>query len=219
MDSIDKSFALLLILIIAISSLSLMVIKPSNAQSIPTASVPEFTVKYVGTASVPLTGFALPAVNITIKNQPFTPYTDRNGNKIDLYYLIQWKDNSSSGWQQDELALTESNSSYTVLPLGLVRSGAPAPRGQVDFQVEAVIGYVTYIQGSVPQGQYIPPTYTGQMSGWSNTQTIIVPNSSSSPSVLTSIFLLLPILFLVFVGVAVLLVVLVVLLIDKKKNR
>jgi hypothetical protein len=219
MDSIDKGFASLLILIIAISSLSLLVIKPSSAQSIPTPSMPEFTVKYVGTASVPLTGFALPAVNITIKNQPFTPYTDRNGNKINLYYLIQWKDNSSSGWQQDELPLTQSNSSYTVLPLALVRSGAPAPSGQVDFQVEAVIGYVTYIQGSVPQGQYIPPTYTGQMSGWSNTQTVTVPKSSSSPSVLTSIFLLLPILFLVFVGVAVLLVVLVVLLIEKKKNR
>ena len=149
---------------------------PTSAASTtsPIPSVPEFTVKYVGTASVPLTGFALPAVNITIKNQPFTPYTDRNGNKIDLYYLIEWKDNSSSGWQQDELPLTQSNSSYTVLPLGLVRSGAPAPRGQVDFQVEAVIGYVTYIQGSVPQRQYIPPTYTGQMSGWSDTQTIIV---------------------------------------------
>ena len=122
MDSIHKNFALLLITVIAISSLSIMMIKPSSAQSIPTPSVPEFTVKYVGTGLVPLTGFALPAVNITIKNQPFTPYTERNGNKINLYYLIEWKDNSSSGWQQDELPLTQSNSSYTVLPLGLVRS-------------------------------------------------------------------------------------------------
>ncbi len=165
-------------------SLNLIVVNPAFAQSIPKPSVPEFTVKFAGTFSIPLTGYSLPSANITIKNQPFTPYTDQHVNKINLYYIIQWKENSSNSWQQDELPLTESNSNYTVLPLALIRSGAPPPSGQVDFQVEAVIGYITYIQGSVPQGEYIPPTYTGEFSGWSNTQSIIViNNSNSSPAI------------------------------------
>jgi hypothetical protein len=183
MGSVNKSFALLVIVLLAVSSLSLLIVKPAFAQTIPTPSVPEFTVKFMGTFSIPLTGYSLPSVNITIKNQPFTPSTDQHGNKINLYYIIQWKENSSNSWQQDELPLPESNSDYTLLPLALIRSGLPPPTGQVDFQVEAVIGYITYVQGSVPQGEYIPPTYTGEFSGWSNTESIIVtstPNSSST---------------------------------------
>jgi hypothetical protein len=183
MNCISKSLALILILIMTISSLSLLIVKPAFAQSIPTPLVPEFTVKFMGTFSIPLSGYSLPSVNITIKNQLFTPYTDQHGNKINLYYIIQWKENSSNSWQQDELPLPESNSDYTLLPLALIRSGLPPPSGQVDFQVEAVIGFTTYVQGSVPQGEYIPPTYTGEFSGWSNTQSIIVtstPHSSST---------------------------------------
>jgi hypothetical protein len=204
MGSISKSFSLLLIALLAVSSL--IMAKPAFAQ-IPTPSVPEFTVKFVGTISAGLlTGTFLPCVNITIKNQPFTPYTDQNGNKINLYYLIRWKENSSNSWQQDELPLTESNSNYTILPLALVRSEAPPPSGQVDFQVEAVIGYVTYVQGSVPQGEYIPPTYTGEMSGWSNIQTIAIPENSTS---ITS----------ALVVIAFLVVVLVSLLVYMRKRR
>ena len=47
MGSSGKSFALILILIMAISSLSLLVLKPANAQIIPKPSVPEFTVQFV----------------------------------------------------------------------------------------------------------------------------------------------------------------------------
>jgi len=31
-------------------------------------------------------------VTITIKNRPFTPYTDENGNYINTYYTIWWED-------------------------------------------------------------------------------------------------------------------------------
>ena len=47
MGRIRKSLALFVILIIVISSLSLFIVKPTNAQSIPKPSVPEFTIKYV----------------------------------------------------------------------------------------------------------------------------------------------------------------------------
>ncbi|HUK84461.1 MAG TPA: hypothetical protein VLU95_01225 [Candidatus Acidoferrum sp.] len=51
-------------------SLNLIIVNPAFAQSIPKPSVPEFTVKFSGTFSIPLTGYSLPSANITIKNNP-----------------------------------------------------------------------------------------------------------------------------------------------------
>ena len=91
MDSISKGFAVFFILIMAISSLSLIMVKPANAQSIPTPSVPEFTLSYIvrpydiGPSYTinPYTGeneTLMPAihttqsfVDITVKNQHFSP--------------------------------------------------------------------------------------------------------------------------------------------------
>ncbi len=194
---------------------SFIIAGTSSTQTTP--SVPEFTVKFIGTFQIPLTSAILPSVNITIKNQPFTTYTDQHGNRINLYYVIQWKENSSNYWQQTQIPLNESNYDFTTTNLGLIRSGASPPTGVVNFQVEAIIGYITYIQGSVPQGEYIPPTYTGEFSGWSNTQSIIVTNSptiSSSSSVLQLSLTI----YIVLVIVAVLLAGLVIVLYEKTKN-
>jgi hypothetical protein len=217
MGRIGKAFALFLTLIIVMSGLTLLMVEPANAQLIPTPSVPEFTVKFLGTFPAPLTSTSLPSVNITIKNQPFTPYTDQHGNKINLYYVIQWKENSSNSWQQTQIPLNESNSNYTSMNLALIRPEAELPTGQVDFQVEAVIGYITYIQGSIPQGEYIPPTYTGEFSGWSNTQSIIVNNIPSSSPPLSYASLLLTI-YVAFVLIAVLLAGIVIVLYEKRKT-
>jgi hypothetical protein len=207
MTSVCKSFSLiLLILILGVSSP--IIAQIAYAQTIPTPSVPEFTVKFLGTFSMPLTSNSLPSVNITIKNQPFTPFTDQHGNKFNLYYIIQWKENSSNSWQQTQIPLNESNTNYTTTNLGLIRSGAPPPSGQVDFQVEAVIAYITYIPGSAPQGAYIPPSYTGEFSGWSNTQSITVTNTPSSSS--TSLY---PILTLTIYGVVIFIAILLALLV------
>lgn len=182
MHGLSRGFTFVLILVIAVASLSLLMIETASCQSTSTPLVPDFTVKFVGSFSIPFTAGSLPTVNITIKNQHFTPYTDQHGNKINLYYIIRWKENSSDSWQQTQIPLNESNSDYTETNLGLIRSEAPPPTGQVDFQVEAVIGYITYIQGSVPQGEYIPPAYTGEFSGWSNSQTITIPQNSNPTS-------------------------------------
>ena len=37
-------------------------------------------------------------IETTIKNQPFTPYTNASGHKIDLYYIIQMKGHYAEGW-------------------------------------------------------------------------------------------------------------------------
>jgi hypothetical protein len=186
MGGISKSLASVLILIVAISSLTVLIVKPTNAQSTTKPSVPDFTIEFVRIDSQPLPepliSYSEPLVNVTIKNQLFTPFTDQNGHKINLYYLIDWKQPSDNVWQQGEIPLQASNSSYTVYSFYLVYSGQAPPKGQVDFQVESVIGYITYIQGSVPKGEYIPPTYTGEVSGWSNTQTITISSTSNTPS-------------------------------------
>ena len=80
--NISKSFALILILIMVISSLSLLLVKPSFAESIPTPSVPQFTVKFVNasytvTTTNSYTGQSQTqlinnnSIEIMIKNQPF----------------------------------------------------------------------------------------------------------------------------------------------------
>jgi hypothetical protein len=81
MGKVGKSFALILILTVAISSLSLLIVKPACAQSIPTPSVPQFTVKFVNDSYSVTTTNSYTGVNetqqisnnsieITIKNQP-----------------------------------------------------------------------------------------------------------------------------------------------------
>ena len=91
-------------------------IKPTFAQSIPTPSVPQFTVRYVDYSyDVPpkygidqytgqnvtiQAGYHVDnrSIEFTIKNQQFTPYNDSNGNLIKLYYDFRWKGNYGDVW-------------------------------------------------------------------------------------------------------------------------
>lgn len=116
MDNVNKSLALILILIMAISSLSLMMVKPAFAQSIPMPSAPTFTVQYIDYTTYvaptytinPYTGqnqttsyggqIDNQTMEFIIKNQPFTPYTDSNGNHIGLYYNFRFKGHYGDDW-------------------------------------------------------------------------------------------------------------------------
>ncbi|NLB76189.1 MAG: hypothetical protein GX799_06945 [Crenarchaeota archaeon] len=49
-----------------------------------------------------------------IKNQPFTPYQDSNGNWIDLSYVVRSKGHFSDNCSENGLARDSSNYSYTV---------------------------------------------------------------------------------------------------------
>jgi hypothetical protein len=80
MGSTSKSFSLFVIVMLAVSSL--IMIKPACAQSIPTPSVPQFTVKFVNASySVATTNhytgvnetpqISNNSIEITIKNKPF----------------------------------------------------------------------------------------------------------------------------------------------------
>jgi hypothetical protein len=107
-----KNVALLFILILTVSGL--IMVRPAYSAIKP--SVPEFTLEVVHSSDDhpaiysidPYTGENMTIVQarvdyiteivITIKNQPFTPYKDSNGNWIELYYNVQSKGHFSDSW-------------------------------------------------------------------------------------------------------------------------
>jgi hypothetical protein len=142
--------------------------------SIPKPSVPEFTAKANATA-----------IEVTIKNQPLSSY--ENGSYPSLYYGFRFKDsNATIGfWDYDPIFFVgpstyggyykASDSEFTVVSLSL--GGYHFSSGQIDIQAIALVGnqYPTDMQNGTVYG------FEGEMSGWSNTQTLII-TSSSSPS-------------------------------------
>jgi hypothetical protein len=209
MEYIRKSFALILILLIAI--LSVIIPVSTSAQSIPTPSVPEFTVKFVDssydipakTSIDPYTGKSETTqarhvdnrtIELTIKNQPFIPQNDSNGNPLSLFYNVHKKGHYEENWTEiynPEIYPTQSEATYTVITyisrdentweLGRLLTDFPA-NAEIDFQVQALIGF-TYAKHYSDDGQFIPfasKVFSGESSGWSNTQTITVPESSST---------------------------------------
>jgi hypothetical protein len=150
------------------------------------------------------------SVEFTIKNQMFSPYNDSNGNSIKLFYDFRWKGSYGDVWTYYPLdsngrsvfhygtfynpeyptRYVASNSDYTVLNLdsSLLGSGyeqRPPDGVQVNFQVQALIGYFDFTEN----GYFI---LIGQSSDWSNTQIVTIgetastsptPNLSSSPAV------------------------------------
>ena len=168
-----------------------------------TYGVDEFTGKTVITQE----GYHVDNQSIAfrIKNQPFTSYNDSSGNINALYYNFRFKGHFTEEWQYYPFSdsgagtrrysamfyvlidsspkLAASDSEYTEIFLGLpllFLAGSPPDGGQVDFQVQALIGHIDY-EGD---GYY---SYTGQRSDWSNTQTITISGSqTSTPSPATT---------------------------------
>lgn len=178
MVRISNSLSLILILIMASSSL--IIVESASAQSIPKPSVPEFSLK----VAHPYDG-APTNIEITIKNQPFNSYVDTSGNYASLYYNVRFKGHYAEGWRyypENRSAgyIKASLSEYTTISLGLGNSplGTIPAGGIVDFQIQALIGH-----DNPESYQY---QFTGEISDWSNTQTITVPATSVSPTPTTA---------------------------------
>ena len=125
---------------------------------------------------------------LSIMNQPFEPYKDANGNSIQLYYNIRWKEPSSNSWMymSPNARITQNSEgdrtvvsfdfkdSYTKSGWGII----DIPMGtETDFQVQAMIGY--YTSNNV---------FVGKTSDWTTTQSVMhgpLPSgfNSSTPSV------------------------------------
>jgi hypothetical protein len=213
----SKRVALLFIVILTVSSLLVVESVPALA-SISTPSVPEFTLKFVDhsydvpptygidpyTGKNVMTQAGYPVQNksieVTIKNQPFTPYIDVGGERVWLFYDVRFKgyfedwgfyNASSFGDYQHYILMSDSE--YTLISYflqedaddysGYVIGDVPSG-GQIDFQVQAIAGYVTTIHGG-----FVPPfgytgydVFTGEKSGWSSTQTITISESQTPTS-------------------------------------
>jgi hypothetical protein len=192
-------------LIAALIVSSMTAILLTSATSMP--SVPEFTVKYIdysydtpatyGTDTYtgqtivtnPSNHVDNRTVQIVIKNQPFTAYTNENGREINLFYNVRYKGSFGENWtmmfgEQAQMlggtnpyltygyATQDPTSSDTTVILTLPWN---IVSGQMDFQVKALIGYTnrSLAQGGIMYARWTYDFY-GQESGWSSTQTITI---------------------------------------------
>jgi hypothetical protein len=195
---------------------SIMLIVQSNLvlpyveASATVPSVPEFTLKYVTQSyDVPPTygidpytgkqvitheGYHIDntTLQVMIKNQPFTSYKDESGNYTSLYYNFKFKGHYEEQWKNypsDPLNgyISASQSDYTVVSLPNWQLGNVPAGGQVDVQVQALIGYDNPVNGYAGGWKTVFHYFTGEASDWSNTQTVTVSDSPTpSPSPIPS---------------------------------
>lgn len=216
--------------------LSLLLIMPVYSE-ITKPSVPDFAIRLVDNSydvpttysTDPYTGATIThpghrvtnkSVELVIKNQPIVS-TNVEGWTTSLFYNVRMKGHYGGDWltlydptitplyvQLDSentvisFPYSVSGSYLSVGPL----SGLPL-NAEIDFQVEALAGYVHRVSNSSATNpiEKFPWVFEGETSGWSNTQTITLtadavtdgtsthaptnlPSSSSQPSGGSSLF-------------------------------
>ena len=177
----------------------------ASAQLIPKPSVPEFTVEYVDRSYyVPPTygidpysgqtvqtggGFTVnnKTIDLTIKNQHFTPYVIEDGGVLHSIYQsfqIRYKGHFGKDWYNYTHG-EDDWTDYTVILFWLAPNtespnlGELSAGDKVDFQAQARIGYFMHTDGD----WYNPNSlvFVGESSDWSSTQTITF-GASQTPS-------------------------------------
>jgi hypothetical protein len=181
-------------------------------------SVPQFSIKYVDRSyDIPptygtdqYTGKTIithegehvdnRTLEFTIKNQPFTPYTDSSGNYTTLYYNFRFKGPYGTDWSNyPDTAhsygyytgmfpdTSASKSDYTTIVINVAAltnypAGTPGiPSGaNVQFEVQAIMGHISIESTGLMAGDFY--SFTGERSDWSNTQTITMADGSTSNS-------------------------------------
>jgi len=142
-------------------------------------------------------------IDVTIKNQFFSSYTTSDGHYVNLCYNISIKPHYNDDWQYypvmyGQIPLIAAKSDYTVVAFGpnaytSYDDGVPIATpyyfamslpdsGQLDFRIEALIGYYTRVQEfwPIPGGPFYKYTFFGKSSGWSNIQTITINDGSTT---------------------------------------
>jgi hypothetical protein len=177
----NKSLALILIGIIAISCVSLLAAKPVTAQTIPKPSVPEFTLKIVDY-------MAGGGLEIEIQNQAVIP----NGqDTAGIFYDFRYKWHESANWHHPEPDPTKWKRQYIaeIGTTGVTRI-ANSPNSyyeilgssnshQLDFQIRAINGYLNEAVPFAPPIGIEPgdsPVIVVNTSEWSSTHTITLPD-------------------------------------------
>ena len=222
-------------LIFLLIASNLLMIEAASAQSNPEPSVPEFTLRLVRASYNLVNSFtgvvqqvANNTIEVTIKNQPFTPYFDTSGRiNTSLHYNIQVKGHFADDWTNVYSSYNysdpwtpriytfydypiQSNSEYTTLS---IPANYPDD-SMVDFRVQAIIADVSEIllpKFSFDFGMryHGPDDYEREIawenvfpSSWSDTQTISLADGSVSDSTTSTILELssLAIIALIFIA-------------------
>ncbi len=135
-------------------------------------------------------------IDVVIKNlTPFSFYAVVNESVVKLYYNIRVKGHSQDWtYATNSPNLAPSTTEYTTIKFGIgsvnpdpggwsIWLGDIAPGGQEDFQVQGVNGFYTNSTEETPSCWRLPDynvfNETGR-SAWSNTQTITIPDGSTS---------------------------------------
>jgi len=200
LSGLGKKFALLLSFIVVLSLLSVeLSVAPVNMPSNPSVAPevvsvvvnhnpiwrpPIYTTNpYTGEVTETSPGMYLQngTVDVTIKNRPFTPYVDKNGNYINVCYTFfmrqngpfdDWSEYISSVHGPWYAVYQQSDSEYTVITFIYNGTSGPAPFFSVvssgarrSFYVQAVTGYF-YRDENIGAG-YFNSVYEGEGSLWS----------------------------------------------------
>jgi hypothetical protein len=206
--NMKKTISIVLVLTIILSSIFVMA--TTSGESISKPSAPQFTLKYVdnsydvppasSSTTDPYTGKTVTtttpgyrveekSIQITVTNQPFTPYTDANGKAINLFYNVRYRGHygDESNWitpfyktiRNGEYGFTQKNpqtdSQYTVITVP-----SEFKEGDVvDFQVQTMEGYHTSWE-PILVAVMGTSQFTGISSDWSSTQTITIGKAQTS---------------------------------------
>jgi hypothetical protein len=155
----------------------------------PIPTVPEFTVTLI--SPPPDSHFVNKTIELSIKNQPSYP-------NYGFFYNVRMRINDGNWsllYSIDDVPI-QSTGEYTNLSYP---SFQPVVEYQydlgdriqdlfagdkVDFQVQAKIGSIhrTFNPNAANQLEMYPYVFTGEVSGWSSIQTIIIPDDNALPS-------------------------------------
>ena len=158
---------------------------------IPKPSVPEFTLRLI--TSFPEENKT--TVELTIKNQPFDKDNIYHFSLVYDVRIRTFDENWTDLYDAEDGYPLQSDSDFTVLsyvsgeiayypsdyyPLApSTKVGMLPSAGQVDFQVQAMIGYRTRSWKFYGR-QMLPYVFEGEKSGWSEIQTIVIGESQTS---------------------------------------
>jgi len=197
-------------IVLLLASLFTLPLPSVTAQAGYQPSVPQFTVKLIDNSyDVPPSSYPVidqytgqettktfpgsyvidRSIEVMVKNQPFTSYTNTSGHAIELYYIIQVKGHYGEGWRSISkvpFISPDKGHGYTTKQINVDNYEEGS---QLDFRVRAVIGYdASYydVMGLGMRDQYVLDEHVS--SNWSSIQTITLPHgTTSSPPSQTTI--------------------------------
>ncbi len=210
MNRTSKGFAVFIILIMAISSLSLIMVEPVSAQTIPKPSVPQFSIQVVDYSyDVPtkystdsytgkqttIPGYHVDDIRVEgkIKNQHFTPYIIPNPNStsnhdanlnIDFYYNIRYKGHFGSESEWMKLVGTRDVDfliqNYDSEYTNFTVAGYDARMFEEGAAIDFQVKAFIGFETWGFVGTFPYRILNGEESGWSNTQTLTISKDATS---------------------------------------